>query len=219
MKQTIRWIHISCSIAVLVTSINQTFALEGNVESLETPNATSPPQGDTWDPKEYWPAGRLDCAQGFRQFNELTQKKTYNIGIYAPDNIETTVREFNLTFETYLTETVGKRWNPPIEFKMVPTRYPLIAWIDQNQDVDMMYADSGFFSCTGTEIGAQPLGTTLSRTKVRGRYYDLDVLGGTMLVSAVSLNRFGLKSVCAMGLTSKAFCKHRTIVRSTTSTI
>ena len=195
MKQTIRWIHIACSLAVLVTfTINQTNALGSNVESLETLNATSP-QDDTsnvgiWDPEEYWPAGRLDCAQGFRQFNELTQKKTYNIGIYAPDNIDTTVREFNLTFETYLTETVGKRWNPPIEFKMVPTRYPLIAWIDQDQDVDMMYADSGFFSCTGTEIGAQPLGTTLSRTKVRGRYYDLDVLGGTMLVSAVSLKCF-----------------------------
>jgi hypothetical protein len=60
----------------------------------------------------------------------------------------------------------------------------LTAWIDEDQDVDMMYADSGFFSCIGTEIGAQPLGTTLSRTKVRGRYYDLDVLGGTMLVAA-----------------------------------
>jgi hypothetical protein len=84
-----------------------------------------------------------------------------------------------LIFETYLTETVGKRWNPPIEFKMVPTRYPLIAWIDQKQDADFMYADSGFSSCTGTEIIAQPLGTTLSPMTVRGREYDLDVLAGT----------------------------------------
>ena len=197
MNKLSQTMQLVCIFAGLLLSVNQAFALQ---ENYTTPfNATFEPQavpqdnaanfGSIWDPEEYWPAGRLDCAQGFRQFNELTQKKTYNIGIYAPDNIETTVREFNLTFETYLTETVGKRWNPPIEFKMVPTRYPLIAWIDQNQDVDMMYADSGFFSCTGTEIGAQPLGTTLSRTKVRGRYYDLDVLGGTMLVSAVSLDR------------------------------
>lgn len=186
--------QLACIFAVLLLSVNQAFAVQGNETAFEPQDETAVPvpQDDTsnvgiWDPKEYWPAGGLDCVQGFRQFNELTQKKTYNIGIYAPDNIDTTVREFNLTFETYLTETVGKRWNPPIEFKMVPTRYPLIAWIDQDQDVDMMYADSGFFSCTGTEIGAQPLGTTLSRTKVRGRYYDLDVLGGTMLVSAVSL--------------------------------
>ena len=197
MKQLARWMHVACTFAVFMALANQTYALEGDVtsanpedeiQSTENLNEAEPQDdpsiGGIWDPQDYGSDSRLDCAQGKRKFNELTQKKTYHIGIYAPDNIETTVRAFNLTFETYLTETVGKRWDPPIEFKMVPTRYPLIAWIDQDQDVDMMYADSGFFSCTGTEIGAMPLGTTLSRTKVRGRYYDLDVLGGTMLVAA-----------------------------------
>jgi hypothetical protein len=154
-----------------------------NIAVLALINVVSGHEGEymdlsTWTAEEHWPAGQLNCAQGFRHFKELTQKRTYNIGVYAPDHIEKTRNEFNLTFETYLTETVGKRWKPPIQFKMVPTRYPLIAWIDENQDVDFMYADSGFFSCTGTEIGAQPLGTTLSRTTVRGRDYDLDILAG-----------------------------------------
>lgn len=182
MKQTKIWVPIAYTLAVLMTSINQAFGLQNDTlwnpeQQLFPPEDNSTNIGIS-DPITLLPAEQLDCAQGYRQFNELTQKKIYNIGIYAPDSIEHTVNEFNLTFETYLTETVGKRWNPPIEFKMVPTRYPLIAWIDEDQDVDMMYADAGFFSCTGTEIGAQPLGTTLSRTKVRGRYYDLDVLGG-----------------------------------------
>ncbi|CAJ1957939.1 unnamed protein product [Cylindrotheca closterium] len=192
MKQTIRWAPIAYTLMMLMAAISQAVALDNDTTAPIVPiNGTTnaPLEGNIpdvgiSDPEKQWPTGQLDCAQGYRQFNELTQKKVYHIGIYAPDDIETTVQAFNLTFETYLTEAVGKRWDPPIEFKMVPTRYPLIAWIDQEQDVDMMYADSGFFSCTGTEIGAQPLGTTLSRTKVRGRYYDLDVLGGTMLVAA-----------------------------------
>ncbi|CAJ1940806.1 unnamed protein product, partial [Cylindrotheca closterium] len=199
MKKSTRCAPIACTFVVLMVSVSQVVALYNDtlapLDVLTPLNESTPQIG--WDaPPQLqkdsnntsmselaqWPNGQLDCAQGYRQFNELTQKKVYHIGIYAPDDIETTVQAFNLTFETYLNEAVGKRWDPPIEFKMVPTRSPLTAWIDESEDVDMMYADSGFFSCTGTEIGAQPLGTTLSRTKVRGRYYDLDVLGGTMLV-------------------------------------
>eukprot|EP00980_Cylindrotheca_fusiformis_P020566 scaffold7641_cov115-Cylindrotheca_fusiformis.AAC.12 len=164
---------LSRSIALLSTTLLVVYSLERS--HWDEAN---------WNASEHWPLGELNCAQGLRSFNERTQKRTYNIGVYAPDNVEETMKAFNMTFETYLTETVGKRWDPPISFKMVPTRYPLIDWIDEKQDVDFMYADSGFFSCTGTEIGAVALATTLSRTTVRGREYDLDVLAGTILVAA-----------------------------------
>jgi hypothetical protein len=38
-----------------------------------------------WTAQEHWPAGELNCAQGYRRSNKLTQKRTYNIGVYAPD--------------------------------------------------------------------------------------------------------------------------------------
>jgi hypothetical protein len=44
-----------------------------------------------------------------------------------------------------------------------------------------MYADTGLYSCIGVEIGGQPLGTTISHLTARGRSFNLDVFGGTLL--------------------------------------
>ncbi|CAB9524010.1 activated protein kinase catalytic subunit alpha-1 [Seminavis robusta] len=133
---------------------------------------------------DHWPQGQLNCAHGFRQFDPLTQKKIYRVGVHAPNGLETARKEFNLTFETYLTHAVGRRWIPPIEFKMVPTMDPLRDWVDKNADVDFMYSDTGLYSCIGTEIGGQPLGTTISHLTARGRSYNLDMLGGVILTRA-----------------------------------
>eukprot|EP00980_Cylindrotheca_fusiformis_P006580 scaffold1387_cov103-Cylindrotheca_fusiformis.AAC.2 len=133
---------------------------------------------------EQWPEGELNCTQGYRDFNKLTQKKTYYVGVHAPSGIETAFREFNLTFETYLNEAVGKRWDPPIEFKMTASNDPLRDWIDRGDDVDFMYTDTGIYSCIGTEIGSQPLGTTVARLSSHSISYDLDLFAGTMIALA-----------------------------------
>eukprot|EP00980_Cylindrotheca_fusiformis_P020633 scaffold7696_cov141-Cylindrotheca_fusiformis.AAC.3 len=133
---------------------------------------------------ERWPEGELNCTQGYREFNEHTQKKTYYVGVHAPSGVETAYREFNLTFETYLNEVVGKRWNPPIEFKMTASRDPLRDWIDRGDEVDFMYTDTGMYSCIGTEIGSQPLGTTVARLSSHRISYDVDLFAGTMIVLA-----------------------------------
>ena len=83
-----------------------------------------------------------------------------------------------MTFETYLNEVVGKRWDPPISFKMVVTDNPLRDWIDQREEVDFMYSDTGIYSCIATEVGAQALGTTISRLSARDREYELDEFSG-----------------------------------------
>eukprot|EP00980_Cylindrotheca_fusiformis_P005530 scaffold1172_cov115-Cylindrotheca_fusiformis.AAC.5 len=131
---------------------------------------------------EPWPQGELNCAQGFRKLNKITQKQTYYVGIHAPAGVETAYREHNMTFDRYLNEVVGKRWDPPIEFKIKVTDDPLRDWIDYGEEVDFMYTDTGIFSCIGIEIGAQPIGTTISRLTSRGRDYTLDVFAGTMMV-------------------------------------
>ena len=131
-----------------------------------------------WSAAEQWPAGKLNCPHGFRDFEPLTQKRVYNVGVYAPAGLEVARNEFNLTFETYLSHAVGKRWIPPIEFKMIPTTDPLRDWVDNKADVDFMYSDTGLYSCIGVEIGGQPLGTTISHLKARGKSYNLDMFGG-----------------------------------------
>eukprot|EP00980_Cylindrotheca_fusiformis_P023391 scaffold10429_cov126-Cylindrotheca_fusiformis.AAC.22 len=141
-------------------------------------------QSTNWTVEEQWPAGSLNCAQGFQKYDPLTQKRVYNVGVHAPSGSETAVKELNLTFETYLNEAVGRRWDPPIEFKMTATEDPLHAWIDEKEDVDFMYSDTGIYSCFGVEVGAEALVTTVSHLKSRGRPYQLDIFAGTIIVLA-----------------------------------
>jgi hypothetical protein len=131
-----------------------------------------------WTAEEQWPHGDVKCIQGLREFDKLTQKRTYYVGVHAPAGVETAYSEFNMTFELYLNEAVGKRWDPPIDFKMKATDNPLRDWLDNGEEVDFMYTDTGIFSCIGTEVGAQPIATTIASLSARGRDYKLDVFAG-----------------------------------------
>lgn len=139
-----------------------------------------PPLPEGWSPEEHWPLGELNCAKGIRQFSPARQKETYYVGVYAPSGVDTAFREFNLTFETYLNEAVGKRFDPNIQFKMKASENPLLDWLDRDEEIDFMYTDPGIFSCIGTEIGAQPLATTMARLSKRGIEYDLDEFAGKL---------------------------------------
>ena len=136
---------------------------------------TLPPN---WTEAEQWPTGELNCTSGTHTL-QPRQKQTYVVGVHAPSGIETAWREFNMTFETYLNEVVGKRWDPQISFKMVVSDDPLRDWIDRRDEVDFMYSDTGVYSCIATEVGAQPIGTTIARLSARDREYELDVFSGT----------------------------------------
>jgi hypothetical protein len=142
---------------------------------IHSASSSLPPN---WTAEEQWPGGELNCVQGIREFDEVTQKRTYYVGVHAPAGVKTAYSEFNMTFEVYLNEAVGKRWDPPIEFKMKASENPLRDWLDNGEEVDFMYTDTGIFSCIGIEVGAQPIGTTIARLSARGRDYKLDVFAG-----------------------------------------
>jgi len=137
-----------------------------------------------WEPQNPWEAGELNCEQGLREFNPITQKRKYIVGIYATDGVETAYQDYNLTFQDYLNEVVGKRFEPTIEFSLTATHRPLRDWLDKGEEIDFMYTDTGIYSCIGTEVGAQALATTVARLKSRGREYELDMFAGTMMVLA-----------------------------------
>ena len=155
--------------------------------------------------------GALDCSSGLRQFDPLRHKQLYKVGVHATGSIEEALGSYNLTFEQYLTATAGKsgdgcnlanygvvvhsphpcgccmklpgrRFQPPIEFKMEVTTAPIFDWVDRRKetDVDFFFADTGVFSCIGVEMGAEALATLVSHTQVRGLTYDLDVIGGML---------------------------------------
>ena len=138
-----------------------------------------------WTAEKQWAVGDINCTHGLREFNEHTQKRVYTVGVHAPSGIEKAWLEFNMTFESYLTEVVGKRFDPLIEFKMEPSEWPLLDWIDNAEDVDFMYSDTGLYSCIGTEIGAQPLATTIASLESRGNSYELDIYGVSFFFEAV----------------------------------
>ena len=135
-----------------------------------------------WTAEEQWTPGNINCTHGTRAFNDFTQKPVYTVGVHAPAGADKAWEEYRLTFETYLTEVVGKRWDPPIEFKMEPSEYPLLDWLDNAAAVDFMYSDTGLYSCIGTEIGVEPLATTIASLEARGREYELDIYGGMRLI-------------------------------------
>lgn len=139
-----------------------------------------------WTEEEQWPTGEVNCTSGTYTLQE-GQKQTYVVGVHAPAGVDTAWREFNMTFEVYLNEVVGKRWDPPIDFKMVVTDYPLADWIDRRDEVDFMYSDTGIYSCIATEIGVQPLGTTIARLSARGKVHELDVFAGKSKIREVNL--------------------------------
>jgi hypothetical protein len=66
-----------------------------------------------------------NCTSGLRKFNPLIHKQTYYFGIHAPGGVDRAWTQHNTTFEKYLTATAGKRFDPPIEFKMKVTNTPI----------------------------------------------------------------------------------------------
>ncbi|CAJ1941384.1 unnamed protein product [Cylindrotheca closterium] len=164
----------------LLQSLCITLAALGSLQSANSEYLDM----DGWTADKHWAVGDINCTHGLREFNRHTQKQVYTVGVHAPAGIDKAWNEFNMTFETYLTEVVGKRFDPPIEFQMKPSEWPLLDWIDNAEDVDFMYSDTGLYSCIGTEIGSQPLATTISSLESRGNHYELDMYGGTILALA-----------------------------------
>ena len=92
-------------------------------------------QNEILKPAEQWPAGELNCVSGYRDFDPLTQKQVYTVGVHAPAGTQQAWKAYNLTFEEYLDRTVGDRWDPPIRFRMKPTDDPLRDWVDHEENI------------------------------------------------------------------------------------
>ena len=124
------------------------------------------------------------CVMGRHPFDPFRHKRKYHVRVHAIRGFDAAMREYNLTFSEYLTETAGKRFDPPIEFSMDPISFEGMNDAIENDEMDLFYANPGIYSCIGVEHGASPVVTIVSKLEVRQHVYELDVFGGVMFTRA-----------------------------------
>lgn len=120
----------------------------------------------------------MGCSSAASKFNPLIHKSKYRVGVHAIRGFQNALLEYNLTFSKYLTATAGRKFDPPIEFEMIPTTFNGLFDAAEAEEVDFFYANPGIYSCIGVEHGAQPLATIVSHLEVRGHIYDLGTYVG-----------------------------------------
>jgi hypothetical protein len=80
-------------------------------------------------------------------------RSTYIIGASPIWGVDRLFAEFNFTFERYLTEEVGRRFDPPISFKMVAVdtdQWHTGAEMIRQDKLDFIYTGAAMMSCHQT---------------------------------------------------------------------
>lgn len=147
------------------------------------------------------------CIKYTRKFDPLLHKPRYVVGIYSSEGEAEVFRLYNTTFAQYLTATAGRRFNPPIQFDIVPVTLTSLMAKTEKEEVDFFFSSSAIFSCMATEKKAQPLVTVINRREARGHTFELDVYGGVMFTLADndrvnSVEDFRGKSIGAGSITA-----------------
>jgi len=83
-----------------------------------------------------------------------------------------------------LTETAGKRFDPPIRFELKPLNFILLFSDVEALNVDFVYVNPSAFSCIESEYGANSLVSQISRRVVGGQVYTLTRFGGVIFTKA-----------------------------------
>ena len=111
-------------------------------------------------------------------------KSVYTVGVLSHRGIVAAYEEFNETFTTYLTETAGQRFDPPLHFEMKPLGYLSTFKDSAAGAVDFIYVNPSLFSCIESEYHAQSLVSQVSSRQVNNETYHLKRFGGVIAVLA-----------------------------------
>jgi ABC-type phosphate/phosphonate transport system substrate-binding protein len=111
-------------------------------------------------------------------------KQVYTVGVLAIRGIKEAYQEFNATFADYLTETAGKRFDPPIRFEMKVLDFITLFSDAESKGVDFIYLNPSAYSCIDSEYEAPSLVSQVSRRNVGGNVYDLKKFGGVIAALA-----------------------------------
>jgi predicted Ser/Thr protein kinase len=121
------------------------------------------------------------------QFDVSRHQSQYTVGVLAIRDDEETLRSYNTTFQSYLSETVGKQFYPPISFDIkafnISTLYEALG-TKPNRQVDFVYVSPSVQSCIEAEFGVKSVVSQISKHLVGNEIYELDEFGGVMFTKS-----------------------------------
>ena len=85
------------------------------------------------------------CTKVVHDFNPLLHKPKYRVGVYASEGDEVAHAMYDAVFQDYLTETAGKRFDPPLDFEVVPVSLTELLELAENEQVDFLFTSSAVF--------------------------------------------------------------------------
>ena len=147
------------------------------------------------------------CPTLVHTFNPIIHKPKYVVGVYSSEGDQVVFDLYGTVFKDYLTATAGQKFDPPIEFDLVPVTLTTLMNMADDKTVDFFFSSSAIMSCMATEQKSQPLVTIVNRRESRGHSYDLDLYGGVMFTLASnkdinSVEDFKGKTIGAGGITA-----------------
>lgn len=148
-----------------------------------------------------------ECPTIIHDFNPNIHKEKYTVGVFSSEGEEVVYELYGTVFAEYLTATAGKRFNPPVEFDLIPVTLTTLINLSNDEKVDFFFSSSAIMSCMASEKQAQALVTIVNRRSSRGHEYDLDMYGGVMFTLATNkevntMEDFTDRTIGAGGITA-----------------
>jgi hypothetical protein len=127
--------------------------------------AASPPGLVTRDPQVIVIAGLNDHGTGPPLRNGLNISHPDGRRVGSATGEDAFHREFAPTFATYLTETVGRQFNPPYTFKTEAHSFAQLTDMVAHEEADLVFGEASLFSCLESAEGLSAM-ATLRRLKL-----------------------------------------------------
>lgn len=132
-----------------------------------TPVSPSP----SWQPQQ--------CAAPLQQSGQSPQQSVYRVGILALRGEAHARMNWTPTIE-YLQLAVGSKFDPPLQFEIVPLPFANIFDAIRTATVDFFYVNPSMFSCMESELQAVPLVTIINKRLT----HDLDQYAGVIFTKS-----------------------------------
>ncbi|KAG7373606.1 signal transduction histidine kinase [Nitzschia inconspicua] len=109
------------------------------------------------------------------------RKTTFTIGVLAVRGQAEAFAQYNATWNTYLTATAGRRFDPPVSFEMKPLNFNSFFTASESATVDFIYVNPTAYSCIESEYTTHSLASQISRAVIGDTVYDLNMFGGLII--------------------------------------
>eukprot|EP00526_Cylindrotheca_closterium_P001767 CAMPEP_0113659478 /NCGR_PEP_ID=MMETSP0017_2-20120614/32381_1 /TAXON_ID=2856 /ORGANISM="Cylindrotheca closterium" /LENGTH=1078 /DNA_ID=CAMNT_0000574035 /DNA_START=785 /DNA_END=4021 /DNA_ORIENTATION=- /assembly_acc=CAM_ASM_000147 len=117
-------------------------------------------------------------------FNPEKHKTVYRLGVLANRGVEAAYKSYNSTFSDYLTETAGKRFDPPITFEMQHVSFQTMYDYTASNEIDFAFVNSAAAECISAQYSTQSLATIVGSRKKDGQRYNTSTFGGLVITRA-----------------------------------